>query len=105
MLAERPEVTAIVSANNLMSLGVLQALGTSAHRIAMVGFDDPFWAETVDPALTVVAQPTRTMAERAVELLFERMSGQREEPVREIFDVELRVRDSCGTAAPGAWRT
>jgi hypothetical protein len=38
-----------------------------------------------------------------VELLFERMGGERTTPRRELFEFELRVRDSCGTQPPGAW--
>jgi LacI family transcriptional regulator len=105
LLAERPDVTALIAANNLMSLGALQALrerGDSER--ALVGFDDPFWATTVEPALTTLAQPVRAMSDCAVELLFDRMSGARSEPRRQVFDFELRVRDSCRTAPPGAWR-
>jgi DNA-binding LacI/PurR family transcriptional regulator len=65
--------------------------------VALVAVDDPFWAELVEPPLTTLAQPVRDMAESAVELLFERISGERKEPRRLVFDFELRVRGSCGT--------
>jgi DNA-binding LacI/PurR family transcriptional regulator len=105
LLRDRPDVTAIVIANNLMALGALQALRPDADRgPALVAIDDPFWAPTVDPALTTLAQPIREMSDRAVELLFERMGGERSEPRREVFQFELRVRDSCGTRERGAWK-
>ena len=105
LLKERPDVTALIVANNLMSLGALQALNAHrGERPALVGFDDPFWAPTVEPALTTLAQPVREMSESSVDLLFERMARGRTEPRRRVFDFELRVRDSCGTAEPGAWR-
>jgi LacI family transcriptional regulator len=99
LMRERPDVTAVVVANNLMALGVLQALRINRpdDQPAVVAFDDPFWAAMVDPALTALAQPVREMSERAIELLFERMSGERTDPTREVFDFELRVRDSCRT--------
>jgi DNA-binding LacI/PurR family transcriptional regulator len=107
LLTERPDVTAVVVANNLMSLGALQAMRTLRSdpdaRPAIVGFDDPFWAPTVEPALTTLVQPIRTMSDTAVELLFERMGGGRTSPQRRVFDFELCVRDSCRTAPPGAW--
>jgi LacI family transcriptional regulator len=104
LLAERPDVTALVVANNLMSLGALQAIRShSTEPPALVGLDDPFWAPTVDPALTTLVQPVRSMSDTAVDLLFERMSGDRTEPRRRVFEFELCVRDSCRTAPPGAW--
>src|SRR5215208_5180100 len=85
-----------------------------AHRIrvpeemALVAVDDPFWAELVEPPLTTLAQPVREMADCAVELLLQRIGGERERPGRMVFDFELRVRGSRGTAVSreggGWWR-
>ena len=95
------DLTALVAANNLSSIGALQAIRARRLRVpedvAFVAVDDPFWAELVEPPLTTLAQPVREMAESAVELLFERISGERKEPRRVVFDFELRVRGSCGT--------
>lgn len=96
------DFTALIVSNNLMTIGALEAL--RAHRlrvpgeIALVVVDDPFWAELVDPPLTTLAQPVREIAGCAVELLLERIGGRRERPRRVVFDFELRVRGSCGTA-------
>jgi len=57
--------------------------------------DDPAWAELVDPPLTTLAQPVRTMAQTAMELVLERIAG-RVEPRRVVLSMELRVRSSCG---------
>jgi LacI family fructose operon transcriptional repressor len=65
--------------------------------VALVSFDDPFWAALVDPALTVVAQPVQAMADAAVALLLERMHTPESSPRRVVFDLELRVRASCGS--------
>jgi LacI family transcriptional regulator len=93
--------TALAVANNLMTIGVLRALRLRRLRVpqdvALVAMDDPFWAELIDPPLTTLAQPVRTMAESAVDLLFERINGRRNEARKIIFDFELRVRGSCGT--------
>jgi len=93
--------TALVVANNLMTIGVLRALRRGRLRVpqdvALVAIDDPFWAELMDPPLTTLAQPVRRMAESAVEFLFERISGRRNEARKVVFDFELRVRGSCGT--------
>ena len=100
-------MTALIVANNLMTLGALHTLhhlqSEPRRYPALVGFDDPVWAPMINPALTTLAQPTRAMSERAVDLLFERTNGQRTEPRREVFQLELRVRDSCRTAPTGEW--
>ena len=96
-------LSALVVANNLMTVGALQAirargLGVPAD-LALVALDDPFWAELVDPPLTTLAQPVRRMADGAVRLLFERIEGRRDLARCLVFDFELRVRRSCGVAA------
>lgn len=102
LLAEHADVTGLVVANNLMAIGTLKALAAAGRRvpadIAVVALDDPFWAELVQPPLTVLAQPVRPMAEAAVRLLLERVTRRREAPQQEVFKFELRVRGSCGTA-------
>jgi DNA-binding LacI/PurR family transcriptional regulator len=97
-VADRP--TALVIANNLMAIGALRAIRAAALTIptdvALVAIDDPPWAELVDPPLTVVAQPVRRMAETAIALLLERIEHRRDERVRVVLPLELRIRDSCG---------
>lgn len=94
------DVTALVVANNLMTVGALQAIRGRGQRIpddlALVTIDDPFWAALIDPPLTALAQPVRRMADAAVRLLFERIDGVRDQTRILVFDFELRVRDSCG---------
>ena len=94
--------TALVVANNLMTIGALRALRSRRLRVpedvALVAVDDPFWTELILPPLTTFAQPVRQMAEAAVEFLFERITGERTQARRLVLDLELRVRGSCGTA-------
>jgi DNA-binding LacI/PurR family transcriptional regulator len=94
----RHGATALLVANNLMAVGALQAINQSGRRlsrdIALIGIDDPPWAELTDPPLTTLAQPVREMADRAVELLLERLEG-RTTPKRCLFEFELHHRRSC----------
>lgn len=103
-----PRPTGLVISNNLMMIGVLEALRRRRIRVpgdlALVSMDDPFWTGLTSPALTTMAQPGRDMAEAAVTLLFERIAGQEREPKVLRFPFELRIRDSCGARLPGAWR-
>ena len=103
LLDEDRTLTAIVVANNLMTIGALRALRARnlgvPDEVALVAIDDPFWAELVEPPLTTLAQPTQRMAESAVELLFERIGvAPRTQSKVVVYSFELRLRGSCGTA-------
>lgn len=109
LLAGEPRLTALVVANNLMTVGALQAINARGLRLpedlAVVGMDDPFWASLISPPLTTMVQPVHRMAEAAVRLLFERIDGSREQARGMVFDCELRVRVSCGAATTSKpWR-
>jgi LacI family transcriptional regulator len=96
--------TALVTANNQMTLGALLAAKEKGLRIpedvSVVGFDDPEWAPLTDPPLTTLAQPTYEMGVRAAKLLLDRIEyGRREETSRELLEPWLEVRGS--TAASG----
>lgn len=99
-LLRHPDVTAMVVANNLMALGALTAIHELSLRIpediALVGLDDPSWAKHLNPPLTTLAQPITAMAQSAIDLLLQRIGGDRPEPQRRVFDFELRERGSCG---------
>jgi LacI family transcriptional regulator len=92
--------TALVVANNAMTIGVLIALrerGLKVPRdIALVAFDDFEWSDAFEPRLTVIAQPTYEIGKHAVDLLLARL----DDPTRPFQTVRLPTtfihRDSCG---------
>lgn len=69
--------TAIFSARNLITYGVLHALRArnARHNIALVGFDDFPLADLLEPGLTVVAQDPGAIGRVAAERLFARIDG------------------------------
>jgi DNA-binding LacI/PurR family transcriptional regulator len=67
----------------------------------VVAFDDPFWAELVQPPLTALAQPVRAMTSTAVRLLIDNIEGRRREPERIVFRFTLKVRESSGRSVAG----
>lgn len=97
-LARPPQ--AVFVANNLMTLGALQAIHERGMNIpndmAVVGFDDMSWAISLRPPLTAVAQPIEEIGRVAAELLLERLKAP-DQPVRRIvLSTRLIVRASCG---------
>lgn len=71
--------TAIFAANDLMAIGVMQALRERRidipGEVAVVGFDDISVARLVTPPLTTVAQFQDKMGARAAEILLARLRG------------------------------
>ncbi len=95
--------TALVSGNNHMTIGVLRALKARGLKvpgdIALVAFDDFEWADLFSPRLTVIAQPTAQLGERAVELLLSRLVDPSLPPRTERLQARFVHRDSCGCPA------
>ena len=102
LLAGKARPTALLVANNLMTLGALAALAEAGAAVpgdvALVAIDDPPWAPFVAPPLTTAAQPVRRMAADAMAMLLDRVHGRRESAQRIVHPFELRVRASCGSA-------
>jgi LacI family transcriptional regulator len=71
--------TAIFAANDLMAIGVMQALRERGldipNDMAVVGFDDISAAKLVTPSLTTVAQFQYAMGVKAAQILMERLRG------------------------------
>jgi len=98
-LPKRP--SAVLVANNLMTLGALTAIHDRGllipKDIAVVGFDDLPWAPALNPPLTTVAQPIYAEGEAAAELLLQRIA----EPKNRVaqtrrLETKLVIRRSCG---------
>jgi LacI family transcriptional regulator len=79
VLASGYAPTAIFAANDLMAIGVMQALrerGIAIPReIAVAGFDDIPAARLVTPSLTTVAQFQGDIGVKAAQILMERLRG------------------------------
>ncbi|MGC4234946.1 MAG: LacI family DNA-binding transcriptional regulator [Niabella sp.] len=92
--------TAIFTANNLLTLGSYEVLHRHKMRIpeeiAIVGFDDVYWANSLNPALTAVKQFGYEMGQQAAELLYKRLSHPQAPPASFIVKPELMIRKSCG---------
>ncbi len=101
--AEPP--TAIVSANNAMTVGVLRGLKELGARVprdvAVVAFDDIAWADLMSPALTAIAQPIAEMGNLAARLLIKRIAGDDGPPRHRTLAPAFRHRESCGCAPAG----
>ncbi|MGW2829089.1 substrate-binding domain-containing protein [Streptomyces sp. NPDC001286] len=96
--------TALVTANNAMTLGALRALrdrGLSVpDDIALCCFDDFPWADLFSPRLTAIAQPGREIGTQAVRLLLDRLAAP-DRPARTVrLPCAFVHRTSCGCPEP-----
>lgn len=98
-LADPP--TAVFCYNDMTALGALRYLRSRGLRVpedlSLVGFDDLFLAEYVDPPLTTMRQPMWEMGRAAARMLFDLLEGKATVENLEM-PAELIVRQS--TAAP-----
>jgi LacI family transcriptional regulator len=96
--AQRP--TAVICANDLLALGVLQEMTRHGVRVpeecAIVGYDDIDFAAAAAVPLTSVRKPRRELGRRAAELLLdESAEGHVHEQI--VFEPVLVVRESSMT--------
>jgi DNA-binding LacI/PurR family transcriptional regulator len=101
-MSKRPRAIAV--ANNLMTLGALQAIHERGVRIpeelAVVCFDDMPWAISLRPPLTAVSQPAEELGRTAAQLLLERLKDPNRLVRQVVLPTRLIVRASCGALTP-----
>lgn len=94
--------TAVLVANDMMALGVMQecrAAGLAIPRdISVIGLDDIALAALTDPPLTTVSLPRQTLGRTAVEVLLETMTHPKQQGVEIKIATTLVVRESTGPA-------
>lgn len=96
LLEERPRPTALLTAQNLMTIGAVRALHRLGlqHEIALVGFDDVELADVVEPAITVVPQDPRTLGRLAGERIYDRLAGKPRATEPLVLDCSVVARGS-----------
>ena len=90
---------ALVCYDDMLALAIIDALRQLRMRVpddlAVVGFDDIPFAQTSNPRLTTVAQPSSEMGQLAVRMLVSAID-EGTIPASEVLPVRLRVRESTG---------
>ncbi len=90
---------AIFTGNNLITLGALETIhkhGISIpNDLAIIGFDDMYWSNSLNPSLTAVKQPAYEIGKRAAELLIQRINDPERPTIQMMLNTELIIRKSC----------
>lgn len=100
LMAAADPPTAVVTINDLSTIGALLALRSLGLRVpddvSVVGFDDVPGMVLYDPPLTTVAQPVHEIGQRAIELAARRVATP-DVPYEEVvFGTHLLLRGSTG---------
>jgi LacI family transcriptional regulator len=95
--ADRPD--AIFAANDLIAMGVLQALNMQGalhvpRDIALIGYDDIDFASASVVPLSSIRQPSALIGKTAVEILIEEANDPTLRPRQVVFHPELIIRAS-----------
>jgi LacI family transcriptional regulator len=101
------QATAICAANDVMALGVLEALKKLGIHVpeglSVVGFNDILYARLASPSLTTVHVPYSEMGTKAARLILERLVTRGKSTQQVTVMPQLIVRHSTAQA-PGASR-
>jgi DNA-binding LacI/PurR family transcriptional regulator len=102
MLGATGRRTAVVVANDMMALGVMQearASGLAVPRdLSIIGFDDIALAALTDPPLTTVSLSRQTLGRQAVDAIIAMMGHSERQGLQIPITTSLVVRQSTGPA-------
>ena len=96
--------TAVLAANNLMTVGLLRALHDLGlgvpDAVSVIGFDDHLLADLLDPPLTVIDRATETQGAVATRMLLARRASAATSGEGRAVRLETRLIVRRSTAAP-----
>jgi len=104
LLAERPQLTAIVATQGALTIGVLRALRQAGRAVpddfSVVGITTRLIAELITPPLTTLNIPSRTEGFQAARMLISRLNQEPLDNTQILLPPELIVRSSTGPVNP-----
>ncbi len=100
LLETEPSVTAVFAVNDLTAIGAMRAIRDAGLKvpedISVVGCDDIFLADSVDPPLTTLRVPKKEMGRKAMYQLLHQIRERKHE--QSTVRAEFIVRSSTGSA-------
>lgn len=101
-LAGRDRPTAVIASNSTIAAWTYRAFRTLGVRcpdeVSLLAFDEPPWADLVQPSLSVIRQPIQAIALTAWDFLIRRMQHEADTVQRAELRAEIVFRDSVGPA-------
>lgn len=104
LLRMLPRPTAIFAGNDMIAMGVIQAvreLGLHCpDDVSIIGFDDLDFAALINPPLASVLQPGYQLGATAARILLDRVEGDASPARHVVLETELRIRESVAPPRP-----
>ena len=99
LLREHPgNFTAVIASNDLMAIGVCNAIKDAGFRIpddiSVIGFDNISFTDICQPRITTVGIPIYNMGYTASKLLIDTLRGNELKSRKFVFDAELIIKQS-----------
>jgi LacI family transcriptional regulator len=99
LIDRRPDLTALVAANDLIALGAYRAIRERGLEVgsdvSVTGYNDMMLLDMIHPSLTSIRVPYREMGAEAAEALLEMMTGDGQSPpISRKLQPSLSPRDS-----------
>jgi LacI family transcriptional regulator len=93
--------TAIIAADDIVAATVIRTVQRAGLRvpddISVMGIDDqPNFCSYLNPALTTVQLPINEASKLAIQILLDKMTGQRRRVKHVLVPCQLVLRESCG---------
>lgn len=89
LLKQRPDVTAIFAANYEMTMGTMIVLSGQGivipDQLSVIGFDNKEFARALHPALTIITQPTETIAKQVADMMLRRLDEADESEPKNVY--------------------
>jgi ABC-type sugar transport system substrate-binding protein len=109
LLDRRPDITALLAANNLLAQAAYTELAdrriSIPGRVSLVAYDDVPWMSMVRPRVTTVAQHADEIGRRSADLLISRLQdANRRTAVSVLVNPSLVHRESVGAPFGGSRR-
>jgi DNA-binding LacI/PurR family transcriptional regulator len=102
LLSNQSAPTAVICIHDVVARNVIEETQKMGRKVpddlAVVGFDDAYFASTLNPPLTTVRTPLAAEAALDAEILFEKINGTLTNERQEFLPCRLIIRESCGAS-------
>ncbi len=105
LVTGRGAPTALIASNSLIALWTVRAFRQHGiafpQDVSLLAFDEPEWADIMEPRLSVVRHPVRDIARAAWRILIERIGGSTVPPQDVVLSAHVELHGSVGAPPKG----
>ncbi len=99
IIKKQLKYSAIFAFNDLVAIGAIKALNEknliNKKHISIIGFDNIFIDELINPSLSTISDNPKMLAKKAVNLILRKLENNNLKPKSILLKPKLIIRDSC----------